>query len=80
VIKQHITKPTIIAYALGVATAGTGLQVLSVVAPSDAVDALHDQMCGSAIAAQIEYSTAQIMECVQNRAACEGKLEILERK
>ena len=79
-MKQYINKPTIIAYAIGIATAGTGLQILSVVAPSDTVDALHDQMCGSAIAAQIEYSTAQIMECVQNRAACEGKLEILERR
>lgn len=78
--RQHIDKRTMIAYAFGIATAGSGLQILHAYDPTGIAGRLQDSMCSQAIAAQIEYHAAQIMECVADKSLCEGKLEVLSGK
>lgn len=78
--KEHIDKKTIIVYAIGVLTAGTGVQILHAYDPTGIGGRLQDTMCSAAIAAQIEYHATQIMECVADKARCEGKLEGINGK
>ena len=71
--KQHV----MVAFAVGIVSAFGGVQIIAAVFPgaSGLVNAMEGAACGNAIAAQIQFSSKQIMECVADKSRCEGELK-----
>lgn len=72
-IKGAVTDRFVIGFIAGI----TGANIFLTFLPKDAANALEGSMCGSAIAAQVEYHADEMKQCIEAKARCEGKIEVI---